>query len=102
LGGAKFQAIRNVWKPLQDLLAYDFYTAKIYRLSIISPVDKISKLTAWFDRYLVDGVVNFVGLAAMFSGQGLKYNVSGQSQFYVLSILLGVTLFLGLLTMGTL
>ncbi|MBW4575485.1 MAG: NAD(P)H-quinone oxidoreductase subunit F [Aphanothece sp. CMT-3BRIN-NPC111] len=102
LGGAKFQAIRNVWKPLQDLLAYDFYTAKIYRLSIISPVDKISKLTAWFDRYLVDGVVNFVGLAAMFSGQGLKYNVSGQSQFYVLSILLGMTLFLGLLTMGTL
>jgi len=102
LGGTKFQSIRNVWQPLQDLLAYDFYTAKIYRLSIVSAVDQISKITAWFDRYLLDGVVNFVGLATMFSGQSLKYNVSGQSQFYVLSILVGMTLFLGLLTMGML
>jgi len=100
LGGNKFPAVRTVWKPLQNLLAYDFYTAKIYRLSIIALVDQISKLTAWFDRYLIDGAVNLVGLVTIFSGQSLKYNVSGQSQFYVLSILLGMTLFLGLLTMG--
>ena len=100
LGGTQWTSLRNVWKPLQDLLAYDFYTAKIYRLSIVFVVDYVSKLTAWVDRYLVDGVVNFVGLATVFSGQTLKYNASGQSQFYLLSILLGMTLFLGLLILG--
>ncbi|MGB3207668.1 MAG: NAD(P)H-quinone oxidoreductase subunit F [Crinalium sp.] len=96
----KFKPQITVWKPLQNLLAYDFYTPKLYRFSIVFAVDSISKLTAWFDQHLIDGVVNFVGFAAIFSGQGLRYNVSGQSQFYVLTIILGMTLFLGLLTLG--
>ncbi|WP_198013687.1 NAD(P)H-quinone oxidoreductase subunit F [Crinalium epipsammum] len=96
----KFKPQLAVWKPLQNLLAYDFYTPKLYRFSIVFAVDSISKITAWFDQHLIDGVVNFVGFAAIFSGQGLRYNVSGQSQFYVLTIILGMTLFLGLLTIG--
>ncbi len=97
---SKFKPQLSVWKPLQNLLAYDFYTPKLYRFSIVFAVDSISKITAWFDQHLIDGVVNFVGFAAIFSGQGLRYNVSGQSQFYVLTIILGMTLFLGLLTIG--
>jgi NAD(P)H-quinone oxidoreductase subunit 5 len=49
-----------------------------------------SILTAWIDRYIIDGLVNLVSLATIFSGSALKYNVSGQSQFYVLTILLGI------------
>jgi len=98
LGGTSTKPLRSIWKPLQDLLAYDFYTAKLYRLSIVFGVDLISKITAWIDRYIVDGAVNLVGLATVLSGQGLKYNVSGQSQFYMLTIIVAVTLFLGLLT----
>jgi NAD(P)H-quinone oxidoreductase subunit 5 len=80
------------WQPLQDLLAYDFYTPKLYRSSIVFGVDVISRLAAWLDRYLVDGTVNLFGQATLFSGQGLKYSTSGQSQFYALTILLGVIL----------
>ena len=98
LGGKWSKPIRAVWKPLQDLLAYDFYTAKIYRFSIVFAVDLVSKAIAWLDRYIVDGAVNLVGLATVFSGQGLKYNVSGQSQFYMLTIVVALTLLLGLLT----
>lgn len=101
LGGAPERPRHGIWKPLENLLAYDFYTPRIYRLSIVLAVDSISRFTAWFDRYLVDGAVNLVGLATIFSGQSLKYNVSGQSQFYVLTILIGMALFIGLLTMGT-
>ncbi|HEY9778952.1 MAG TPA: NAD(P)H-quinone oxidoreductase subunit F [Leptolyngbyaceae cyanobacterium] len=97
-GGTWSKPIRNIWKPLQDLLAYDFYTAKIYRFSIVFAVDLVSKAIAWLDRYIVDGAVNLVGLATVFSGQGLKYNVSGQSQFYMLTIVVALTLLLGLLT----
>ena len=90
----------NITKPirlnpqfLQDFFAYDFYTAKLYRLTIVFVVGLVSRIIYWFDRYIVDGVVNLVGMATLFSGQILKYNVSGQTQFYVLSILLGTALF---------
>jgi NAD(P)H-quinone oxidoreductase subunit 5 len=57
-------------------------------------VATLSKLADWFDRYVIDGAVNLVSLATIFGGNALKYNVSGQSQFYLLTILLGVSLLL--------
>lgn len=86
---------RSVLMPLkfvQDLLAYDFYIDRLYRLTIVFIVDLSSKITVWIDRYIVDGLVNLVGLVTVFSGQSLKYNTSGKTQFYALTILLGVSL----------
>jgi NAD(P)H-quinone oxidoreductase subunit 5 len=80
------------YKLIQDLLAYDFYVEKLYKVTVIWLVNLISQASAWFDRYVVDGVVNFVGLASIFSGETLKYSISGQSQAYLLTILLGVSL----------
>lgn len=80
-------------KGLQNLVAYDFYTPKLYRLSIVGSVDIVSRVIAWFDQYLVDGVVNFFGLATLFGGQSLRYSTSGQSQAYALTILLGIAIF---------
>lgn len=77
---------------LQDLFAYDFYLDKIYQFTVVLAVGSLSKLTSWFDRYVIDGAVNLVSLATIFSGNALKYNVSGQSQFYILTIMFGVGL----------
>lgn len=82
--------IQASWRFAQDLLAYDFYVDRLYYLTIVLPVSQLSKLNAWIDRYIVDGVVNLVGLVTIFSGQGLKYGVSGQGQSYVLTILVGI------------
>lgn len=84
-------------KGLQNLVAYDFYTPKLYRMSIVGSVDIVSRLVAWIDQYLVDGVVNFFGLATLFGGQSLRYSTSGQSQAYALTILLGIAIFGALL-----
>jgi NAD(P)H-quinone oxidoreductase subunit 5 len=84
---------RPIQKPLrvlQDILAYDFYIDKLYRVTVVFVVVSLSQITAWFDRYVVDGFVNAVGLVSVLGGEGLKYSASGQSQFYVLTILLGV------------
>ena len=76
---------------LQDLLAYDFYIDRLYRVSVVLSVDWLSRLSSWFDRYVVDGFVNFIGIASIFSGESLKYSVSGQSQFYALIVFLSIT-----------
>jgi NAD(P)H-quinone oxidoreductase subunit 5 len=75
---------------LQDLFAYDFYLNRIYEVTVVWAVVSSSKLTSWIDRYVIDGAVNLVSLVTIFSGSTLKYNASGQSQFYILTILLGV------------
>ncbi|GBF79297.1 NAD(P)H-quinone oxidoreductase subunit F [Aphanothece sacrum] len=80
------------WRFFQDLFAYDFYLDRVYAFTVVAAVGNISRLAAWFDRYIVDGAVNLVSLATIFSGNALKYNVSGQSQFYVFTILMGISL----------
>lgn len=87
--------LRSISLPvrfLQDLLAYDFYVDRLYNLTVVFAVDLFSKVMAWIDRYVVDGAVNLIGLATVVGGQSLKYSVSGKSQFYLFTILIGVSL----------
>ena len=81
-------------KAVQDFFAYDLYTEKFYRVTIVFVVGLISQIVYWCDRYLVDGIINFFGLATIFGGESLRYNTSGQTQFYFLSIVLGLGLFI--------
>ncbi|MBE9008029.1 NAD(P)H-quinone oxidoreductase subunit F [Fortiea sp. LEGE XX443] len=85
--------IRLPWKFLQDLLAYDFYTPKLYRMTIIFSVAQLSKFADMIDRFVVDGIVNLVGLFSLLGGEGLKYSNTGQTQFYAFTVLLGVGVF---------
>lgn len=84
-----------VWKSLREVLAYDFCIDRLYKFSVVLGVVQGSRLTAWFDRYVIDGLVNFVGVASIFGGESLKYTISGQSRTYLL------TLFAGLLVVLT-
>lgn len=77
------------WRFVQDMLGYDFYFEQLYRFTVVFGVTLVSKISAWTDRYILDGLVNLVGLATIFSGQSLKYTISGQSQGYMLTILVG-------------
>jgi NAD(P)H-quinone oxidoreductase subunit 5 len=86
------KATRQVWKAVQDLLAYDLYVQAIYKYTVVLIVGGGSKFLAWIDRYLVDGSVNFVGFASIFSGESLKYTVTGRLQQYVLTIMIGLIL----------
>jgi NAD(P)H-quinone oxidoreductase subunit 5 len=90
--GVWTRSVQMPFKLFQDLLAYDFYVDQLYRVTVVWFVNLVSRFSAWLDRYVVDGIVNLVGLASIFSGESLKYSASGQSQFYLLTILLGVCL----------
>ncbi|MCC5635770.1 NAD(P)H-quinone oxidoreductase subunit F [Nostoc sp. CHAB 5844] len=80
-----------VWRFLQDLLGYDFYIDRIYRVTVVGAVALLSRISAWSDRYLVDGFVNLVGIVTIFGGQSLRYSISGQSQGYMLTILVVIS-----------
>lgn len=87
-----------VWQSVREGLAYDFRIGRLYEISVVQGVVQSARLTAWFDRYVVDGLVNFVGVASIFSGESLKYTVSGQSRNYLLTLFVG--LFLALTAIG--
>ena len=94
---------RNVsLRFVQDFLAYDFYLDTVYERTIVWLFSTSAKVAAWFDRYVVDGAVNFVGFATVLGGQALRYSASGQSQLYVLTITisLGVLFALTMAWMG--
>ena len=59
---------------------------------MVAAVAGLSRVSAWIDRYIVDGLVNGVGFASLFAGEGLKYSASGQSQSYMLTIVLSIGL----------
>jgi NAD(P)H-quinone oxidoreductase subunit 5 len=100
LGRAWARPRRFYLRFFQDLFAYDFYLSQIYSVTVVWAVATLAKGTAWLDRYVIDGAVNLVSFATIFSGNALKYNVSGQSQFYLLTILLGLTLLIWFVLSG--
>ena len=102
--GAYFYLNGNIAKPiqlplggLQSFLANDFYTSKLYKVTVVSLVNGVSQAMYWFDRFFVDGVGNFFGLATLFSGQNLRYSTFGQLQLYTLTIMVGIGVLLLLL-----
>jgi NAD(P)H-quinone oxidoreductase subunit 5 len=90
--------VRLVDKSIRDMLAYDFWIERLYRISVVLGVVQGSRFSAWFDRHIVDGMVNFVGFASLFSGESLKYTISGQSRNYLLTVFIGVMLALAALS----
>jgi NAD(P)H-quinone oxidoreductase subunit 5 len=77
---------------VQALLTNDFYVEKLYDNTVVWSIYQLSQVTAWIDRYVVDGLVNLVGFATIFGSESLKYGASGQVQSYVLTITIGAGL----------
>jgi len=79
-------------KPIQDFFANDLNVREIYKYTIVFLISFCSRSLAWIDRHLVDGVANFVGIASIFGGESLRYTITGRSQQYILTILVGTLL----------
>jgi NAD(P)H-quinone oxidoreductase subunit 5 len=97
---------RSVIKPLraiQDLLAADFYTDRLYRSTIVAFVAGLARLTNGFDRQVINRLAERVGLASMSTAEGLKLGVSGQLQSYVFTVITAIViLFAGLASLQVL
>ena len=92
------RSIRQPLRGIQDLLAQDFYTEKIYRATIVAFIAGLARLTNGFDRQVVNGLVNGIGRLSLQSADGLKLGVSGQLQSYVLTVVVAIVVLLGSLS----
>ncbi|MCP9929904.1 NAD(P)H-quinone oxidoreductase subunit F [Cyanobium sp. AMD-g] len=86
---------RSVLRPLrvlQDLLAFDFYTDRIYRATIVACVAGLARITNGFDQLVVNGMVNRIADVSMASAESLKLGVSGRLQTYVFTVVAAIVL----------
>nr|YP_009468792.1 NADH-plastoquinone oxidoreductase subunit 5 [Koelreuteria paniculata]AVA29631.1 NADH-plastoquinone oxidoreductase subunit 5 [Koelreuteria paniculata] len=70
------------------------YIDTFYALSLIKWVRGLAELTHLFDRRVVDGITNGVGIASFFVGESIKYVGGSRISFYLLLYLFSVLIFL--------
>nr|YP_010534409.1 NADH-plastoquinone oxidoreductase subunit 5 [Sapindus rarak]UYA95511.1 NADH-plastoquinone oxidoreductase subunit 5 [Sapindus rarak] len=70
------------------------YIDAFYALSLIKWIRELAELTHLFDRRVIDGITNGVGIASFFVGESIKYVGGSRISFYLLLYLFSVLIFL--------
>lgn len=72
------------------VLANKWYVDEFYDAVIVRPLDLLAQFLEWFDRNIVDGIVNLVGSLVQYGSRQLRLLQSGQVGGYVLLMVLGI------------
>jgi NADH-quinone oxidoreductase subunit L len=73
-----------------SLSAGKFYFDEIYYAFIVWPLRIAASLLYWFDRWIVDGIVDGTGRIALATGYLMRSLQMGLVQFYALAMVLGM------------
>ena len=81
---------------LQKLVANKFYVDEIYNTFIVQPIKNASHFLLWklFDSGIIDGIVNGVAVLIRAIGGLLRRLQTGLVQAYILSMVVGIVIFL--------
>jgi len=74
-----------------------FFFDEIYMVLIIWPLRAVAWMSYLFDRAIVDGLVNLVGILPKWIGAALRPLQNGMIQFYALAMVLGLLVLIGTL-----
>nr|YP_009641246.1 NADH dehydrogenase subunit 5 [Chionanthus maxwellii]QBS50802.1 NADH dehydrogenase subunit 5 [Chionanthus maxwellii] len=89
---------RSLWdKILNGLYNWSYNRAYIdtfYTISLTGAVRGLAQLTHFFDRRVIDGITNGVGVMSFFVGEGIKYVGGGRISSYLFFYLSCVSIFL--------
>nr|YP_009643799.1 NADH dehydrogenase subunit 5 [Chionanthus ramiflorus]QBS51154.1 NADH dehydrogenase subunit 5 [Chionanthus ramiflorus] len=89
---------RSLWdKILKGLYNWSYNRAYIdafYTTSLTGAVRGLAQLTHFFDRRVIDGITNGVGVMSFFVGEGIKYVGGGRISSYLFFYLSCVSIFL--------
>nr|BEV76049.1 NADH dehydrogenase subunit F [Clausena anisata] len=87
---------RILWDKILNFL-YDWsynraYIDAFYTRSLTEGIRVLAELTHLFDRRVIDGITNGVGITSFFVGEGIKYLGGSRISFYLLLYLFSVLL----------
>jgi len=80
--------------PLYWLSHGKLFFDQLYYVLFVWPLEQLARLSYWFDRRAIDGLVNLVGKIPPWIAAGLRPLQSGLVQFYALAMLWGVVVLL--------
>jgi NADH-quinone oxidoreductase subunit L len=95
---ARLAAFMNIF-GLYSLSYGKFFFDPIYSRVIVQPMLAVARLAAWFDRRVIDTLVDFCGRLPATVGAALRPLQGGVLQFYALAMALGLLALLGILLM---
>uniref|UniRef100_A0AAU7EN22 NAD(P)H-quinone oxidoreductase subunit 5, chloroplastic n=1 Tax=Mosla soochowensis TaxID=2006542 RepID=A0AAU7EN22_9LAMI len=89
---------RKHWDKILNAL-YDWsynraYIDAFYTTSFIGGIRELAQLTHFFDRRVIDGITNGVGVMSFFLGEGIKYVGGGRISSYLFFYFSCVSIFL--------
>nr|YP_010234083.1 NADH dehydrogenase subunit 5 [Coriaria nepalensis]QTA71816.1 NADH dehydrogenase subunit 5 [Coriaria nepalensis] len=70
------------------------YIDAFYGISLITGIRGLAKLTHFFDRRVIDGITNAMGILNFFVGESIKYVGSGRISSYILLYLSYIFIFI--------
>jgi len=80
-------------KPWQRLIYNKYYVDEVYEAGVTKPINTIGKaFYEFFDKQIVDGLVNGVGSLVKGAGSLIRLYQNGNIGFYVMNMALGVIL----------
>lgn len=89
---------RNRWdKMINGLYDWSYNRAYIdtfYTTSFTEVIRGLAELTHFFDRRVIDGISNGVGVISFFAGEGIKYVGGGRISFYLFFYFFCISIFL--------
>ncbi len=86
---ARLARLMNVF-GLYSLSYGKFFFDPIYNLLVVWPLLGIAWLAAWFDRWVIDGLVDLCGTVPKLLGAALRPSQNGLVQFYALGMVVGL------------
>nr|YP_009418842.1 NADH-plastoquinone oxidoreductase subunit 5 [Gordonia lasianthus]ASM45015.1 NADH-plastoquinone oxidoreductase subunit 5 [Gordonia lasianthus] len=94
----KIGSNRILWDKIINVI-YDWsynrgYIDAFYTTSLTGGIRGFAELTNFFDRRVIDGITNGVGVMSFFVGEGIKYVGGGRISSYLLLYLSYVSIFL--------
>jgi NADH-quinone oxidoreductase subunit L len=78
--------------PLETLFGHKFFLDELYAALVVRPLEFVALVAAWFDRFVVDGLVDGVGRLPLGLGAILRHLQSGLVQRYAVAGAIGTLL----------
>jgi len=71
-------------------LANKWYVDELYNAVVVRPLDLLAQFLTFFDKHIIDGIVNGVGRLVQYGSRQLRLLQSGLVGGYVLLMVIGI------------